>query len=276
MSALEPPTTSDPNGRVKLPNFPVVMRGYDRQQVQAFLQDLASRLAVERRRADDSERALAQMRLDIAAAQNPPPLSFEHLGSEAGRVLEQAGKSAKLLVHEAKARGEELVREAETEAAELIEKAEQRSAELDQGAQARLNQATGEHDRILAEAESEAEQLRGRAEEEARTALAAAHEESERIRQQVVDEQSVMAAQTQRLRESRDQTLDYLGRIHSDLGGLLAEAVEAPPGVAVAVEDETLIEAELDGWALHEERASDVDEAGPESEPIKAPSGNQG
>jgi len=271
MSALEPATASESNARVKLPNFPVVMRGYDRQQVQAFFQDLASRLAAERRRADETERALAQMRLEVAAAHNQPPPSFEHLGSEAAKVLEQAGKSAKLLVQEAKSRGEALVREAEAEAAELIEKAEQRGAELDEAARARLNEATAEHDGMVAEAAAEAEQLRSRAEEEARTALAGAHAESGRIRQQVIDEQSFMAAQTERLRESRDQMLDYLGRIHSNLGGLLAEAVEAPSAVAEAAQDGAVAEPELEGWVVHEERASDIDEEGAKPKAIEAP-----
>ena len=271
MSALEPATASESNARVRLPNFPVVMRGYDRQQVQAFFQDLASRLAAERRRADEMERTLAQVRLEVAAAHNQPPPSFEHLGSEAAKVLEQAGKSAKLLVHEAKSRGEALVREAETEAAELIEKAEQRGAELDETARARLNEATVERDAMLAEAAAEAEQLHGRAEEEARTALADAHAESERIRQQVIDEQSFMAAQTERLRESRDQMLDYLGRIHSNLGGLLAEAVQAPPAVPETPQVGAVVEPELEGWVMHEERASDIDGEATKPEAIEAP-----
>jgi len=271
MSALEPATASESNARVKLPNFAMVMRGYDRQQVQAFFQDLASRLASERRRADDMERALAQMRLEVAAAHNQPPPSFEHLGSEAAKVLEQAGKSAKLLVHEAKSRGEALVREAETEAAELIEKAEQRGAELDEAARARLTEATAERDSMLAEAAAEAEQLRGRAEVDARTTLAEAQAESGRIRQQVIDEQSFMAAQTERLRESRDQMLDYLGRIHSNLGGLLAEAVQAPSPVAEAPQDGAMVEPELEGWVAHEERASDIDAEDAKPRAIETP-----
>ena len=257
MSVLEPATASESNGRARPPNFRVVMRGYDRQQVHAFIQDLASRLGMERRRSDEIERALAQTRLEVAAAQNQPPPSFEHLGSEAARVLEQAGKSAKLLVQEAKSRGEALVREAEVEAAELIEKAEQHAGELEKVAVARLDEATGERDRILAAVAAEADQLRARTEEEARSALAEAHEESERIRQQVVDEQSLMSAQTERLRQSRGQMLDYLGRIHSDLGVLLAEAVETQSEVVALPHVGTLVEADLDGWAISEERASD-------------------
>ena len=37
----------------------------------------------------------------------------------------------------------------------------------------------------------------------------------------------VMQAETERLSESRDRMIDYLGRIHTDLGSLLEEAVQA-------------------------------------------------
>ncbi len=276
MSPLEPATPSDVNGRMRLPNFPVVMRGYDRDQVHAFFQDLAARLTAERRRADETERQLAQVRLEVTSLQSQPPPSFEHLGSEAAKILEQAGKSAKLLVQEAKSRGEGLVREAEVEAAELIEKAEQRAAELEDEARTKLGEATGERDRILAEVAAEADKLRGHAEEEARIALSNAHEESARLRQQVIDEQSLMSAQTEQLRESRDQMLDYLGRIHSNLGTLLAEAAEmraapteqAEEGVAAEV-----VEADLEDWPGHEERASDPVPATEETQPTEAPAG---
>lgn len=277
MSALEPAATPDVNGRLKLPNFPVVMRGYDREQVQAFFQDLVSRLAAERRRAEETERTLAQVRLEVTSLQSQPPPSFEHLGSEAAKVLEQAGKSAKLLVQEAKSRGEALVREAEVEAGELIERAEQRATELEEEASTKLGEATGERDRILAEVAAEAEKLRAQTQEEARVALANAHEESARIRQQVIDEQSLMSAQTEQLRESRDQMLDYLGRIHSNLGALLAEAVEVPAATTEPVTEEAVAEADanLDEWPDQVERASEYAAEPPEIEPSAAPAGQQ-
>ena len=50
MSVLEPDAVSMPSaGGVDLPSFPIVMRGYDRQQVRAFVDQLRSYLADERR-----------------------------------------------------------------------------------------------------------------------------------------------------------------------------------------------------------------------------------
>ena len=143
MSVVEQGPMSNQDAEVGLPEFPVALRGYDRQQVDAFLKDLSIRVTAERRRAEQAERAAAQMRAELAGLRNQPPPSFEHLGAEAGRVLEQAREAA------------------------------------------------------------------------------------ERTHEKAMSEQLTMQAETERLRESRDRMLEYLGRIHADLGELLAEAVQA-------------------------------------------------
>src|SRR2546423_4216812 len=98
MSVVEQGAASNPEAEIGIPELPVGLRGYDRQQVDMFLKDLSIRVTAERRRAEQAERAAVQMRAELAGLRNQPPPSFEHLGAEAGRVLEQAGGSAKLLV----------------------------------------------------------------------------------------------------------------------------------------------------------------------------------
>ncbi|HKF16481.1 MAG TPA: hypothetical protein VKF14_04700 [Candidatus Dormibacteraeota bacterium] len=122
MSALVPVIASESDDYVSPPSFSVVMRGYDRQQVEFFVEDMAQRLADQRRRADETAGAMAQMRLEIAALKNQPPPSFEHLGAEAARVLEQAGGSARLLVEEAESRADTIVQRAEAEAEGMRQK----------------------------------------------------------------------------------------------------------------------------------------------------------
>lgn len=229
MSVLEPGPASQSDATVDQPEFPVVLRGYDRQQVHTFIQVLSARIANERRRAEQAERAMAQMRLEVAAVRDQPPPSFEHLGAEAAKVLEQAGTSAKLLVEEARGRGEAVVREAEAQAADVISRAEQQAAELDAEARQMLSEAGGERDRILTAAAAEAEQLRTRAEEDARTALEEVRQETDRVRQKAISEQAALEAEGARLRESRGRMLGYLNRIHADLGALLAEASAGEP-----------------------------------------------
>lgn len=272
MSVARPITTSESDGRLKQPSFPVVLRGYHRGQVQAFIQNLTSHLAAERQRGNNTERAMAELRLEIAALKTQPP-SFEHLGAEAARVLDQAGSSAKLLIEEARNRGETMVQEAEVEAAELIQKGEEHALELEKAASARLAEATGERDRILAAIAAEADQLRDQAAEEARSTLERAKLEAERIRMAAVDEQSVMEAETERLLEARNRMLEYFGRLHSDLGELLAEASEGQSAAGSAPDSATNVEAELEAaWTVQSAADDTGDAEAAVPKPAEAPS----
>jgi DivIVA domain-containing protein len=264
MSVVEQGSTTPSDLEIGVPEFPVALRGYDRQQVDAFVQDLTVRLTAERRRAEQADRSATQMRSELASlreSQGPP--TFEQLGAEAGRVLAQAGSSAKLLIEEARTRGREVVDAAESRAAAEVERAERRAAELESEAAATVEQAVAEREAILAEAARTVAAIRGQAEQEARTALEHAQDAAGRTLERAAAEQTAMRTETERLRESRDRMLDYLGRIHSDLGELLAEAVQAdaelaPPAPAnghlalVSHEDDGDDEPEGEGDQGHE------------------------
>ncbi len=257
MSVLEPDAVSMPSaGGVDLPSFPIVMRGYDRQQVRAFVDQLRSYLADERHRREQAEQAVSRLQAEVERSRNPAPPSFEHLGAEAARVLEQAGASATLLLDEARARGRAIVEEAEGEAAELIGQAEERVTKMNEAASDALSDAGAQRDRMLTEAGEEAERLRARADDDAHNALEQAREEAERIQHAAVAERGAMEAETDRLRESRDRMVEFLSRIHSDLGGVLAEAVgpaegelpaEPAPADAMEPQDDAYEASAVDG-----------------------------
>jgi hypothetical protein len=235
--------------------------------VDAYVKDLSIRVTAERRRAEQAERAGVQMRAELVALRNQPPPSFEHLGAEAARVLEGAGMSAKLLIEEARTRGEALVEEAEAQAKDLIERAELRASELEAEAGETVAQAAGERDRILAEAAASVGEARTRAEEDVRASLEHARESAERTLQKAVQDQATMEAETGRLRESRDRMLEYLGRIHSDLGELLAEAVQADAELSARTDGEAAPEREpSDGAVARNGEAAGAVEAEPEPE----------
>jgi cell division septum initiation protein DivIVA len=226
MTVSERNIMPQPSAGGDLPEFQVVLRGYDRQQVEKFIGELTSRVTAERLRADHMERTLAQAQAEVATARNQPPPSFEHLGSEAARVLEQAGSTANLLVEEARGRGRRIIEDAETQAADLIAEAERRAGELDATARQTLEESADERERVLVEAREEAQRLHERVESEASTAVEQARSAAESIRERATAEQSDLEAATARLRESRDGMLEYLGRMHASLGELLTEAVE--------------------------------------------------
>jgi vacuolar-type H+-ATPase subunit H len=249
MSALEPDAASMPAAGGDVPSFPIVMRGYDRQQVQAFVLQLRSRLADERSRVEQAERALSRLQLELDAAKHQAPPSFEHLGAEAARVLEQAGASATLLLEEARNRGRRIVEDAEVEASDLIAQAERQTEKLHDAAEQALKEAVAKRDRLLAEAAEDAGRLRARADQEARATLEEARDEAERIQELAMSERMAMEAETARLRDSRDRMIEFLSRIHGDLGLVLAEAIASDDGAAQAIHQEEQDSVGLDGDA---------------------------
>jgi DivIVA domain-containing protein len=244
MSAFEPDTMPTKEARINLPGFQVALRGYDRPQVDAFVQELARRLSAERLRAEQAERAVAQMQFEASTKHQSPP-SFEHLGSEAARVLEQAGASAKLLVEEAKSRGAALLDEAQARAKDLIERAEQQVAQTEATARKASIAAAKERDRFVANTRAEAEQLRAQADKDARAVLEEARQAAGATRAKAAADQAEMEAETDRLREFQTEMLGYLSQVHSRLGVLIGEPAgaksEPPPSEPVS---EAVTEAE--------------------------------
>src|SRR5512132_1143749 len=133
---VPPVTEFDPEATTELnnadaPRFPVVMRGYDRWQVDTRFAELAIQLERERQRADEVEARLVDARGELDAVHNQPPPSFQHLGAEAAKLLEQAGESADRLLAEARDRAEAISAEAEQRAQTIVVEAERRSEELE-------------------------------------------------------------------------------------------------------------------------------------------------
>ena len=201
MSVFEPSSEPDRHSSSDAPQFRMVMRGYDRQEVIAYIQELWAHVENARQRAEQAERTIVQMQAEAGSARNQTP-SFEHLGVEAAKVLEQAGQSAELLLEEAEGRAKAIVEEARAQAAELIATAEQR-----------------------------ADELRSSAAEDARRELDQAREEAERMRSEAREEGADMEARTERLRALHDSLLDHLGRVREDLSALLGIPPDqvAPP-----------------------------------------------
>ena len=233
MSVFEPDTTApSPGIENDSPEFPVVVRGYDRRQVDASIRSLVSRLAAERDRATRAEQAAA----------NDQPPTFEHLGAEAIEVLNLARQSGKALVEEAKKHGEGLVQEAESRAADLLEEAEQRAERLHTAARGTLREAGEERDRILAEANEQSKEIRTLAENDARTTYEEAQSASQQMWQTVMDECSTLQAETKRLQELRDRTVEHLTFVRTELNSSLFVRVpegepDDPPVLDSAIEE---------------------------------------
>jgi cell division septum initiation protein DivIVA len=189
MSVFEPQMDPDPDDSSQLPVLEVPLRGRKGQQVSAYIDELAMRLDQQRIRATQAEQAAAHLHHELEALRHQPPPSFEHLGSEAAKVLEDAGRSAKVLVREATDRGKA----------------------------------------IVVKAEEVGGQIRGRAEHDAQTRLDAARQAAEQMLAKANAQRSSIEAEVKRLREYRDGLLNHLGRVEADLARFLSEVSDPPP-----------------------------------------------
>jgi len=162
-------------------HFPVVLRGYDRQLVDAQLGELARQLEQERQQRADAEQQLHQLDEGNAlAVRDQPTASFVSLGARAAKVFEEAGAVAERLIGEAQEQARAIVDAAQAEAAARLQAAEEQASELEQAAKVRLAEVEAEQARIEAEAAEAAEALLDEAERDAEAERVAARDEIQR------------------------------------------------------------------------------------------------
>jgi DivIVA domain-containing protein len=206
MSVYEPAAESGQDNPDGHPAFRMVWRGYDREEVDAFLPQLIARLGEAVDRHAEAEQARAELQRELTrliarlrevvdryaeAEQAKAELqrevtrlreaSLQQLGGEAAALLQEAGRSAEQLVENAR-------RHAET----IIEKAQQ-----------------------------QAEQTRADGTNEAQKALEQAREVAGQIHREAEQERAALHSQTEQVHEVREGLVDDLGRLHGAISALL-------------------------------------------------------
>jgi DivIVA domain-containing protein len=158
-------------------SFSVARRGYDRSQVDEFLDELATSIAT----LEDSARdALIQNR-EIERRR----LGNREVEESVESTYVAAAEAKQKLLSEAENRAAMILRDAEIEAARLLSNPRAAADRLRRDAEGILRQAQARLEAAAQEAnaiEAEAKRVLGETEREADAALAAAAEEAERIR----------------------------------------------------------------------------------------------
>ena len=234
MSAFEPHMPSEP--KVDMPDFMIVLRGFDRRQVEMWAAEVANQIEQERQRADEAEKRAYRAQIESKGAP-----SFSHLGTHVASILEEAGRSSENMLADAADRAQETIEAAEEEAAQIVKAAEHRAGEIEADARQIVNgaeQRAGEIEagarRILEEARSEgarveedalqaAEEMRAQAEQDARTVLEEARDATDMIWQEAERERLAVEAETIRLETLRHRSLEQLGRVYGHLESVLDE-----------------------------------------------------
>jgi DivIVA protein len=233
VSAFEPQTTEP---KVDMPDFMVVLRGFDRRQVEMWAAEVAAQIEQERLRADEAEKRAYRVQIENKGAP-----SFSHLGTHVASILEEAGKSSENMLADAAERAQEAIDAAEEEAAEIIKAAEHRAGEIEGEAQRTLEQARAEGTQVEEDALQAAEEMRAQAEQDARAVLEEARDATDMIWQEAERERIGVEAETIRLETLRHRSLEQLGRVYGHLESVLDE-VRAGIG-RVEEEQEDLDEA---------------------------------
>jgi hypothetical protein len=233
VSAFEPQTTEP---KVDMPDFMIVLRGFDRRQVEMWAAEVAAQIEQERLRADEAEKRAYRVQIENKGAP-----SFSHLGTHVASILEEAGKSSEKMLADAADRAQEAIDAAEEEAAEIIKAAEHRAGEIEGEAQRTLEQARAEGAQVEEDALQAAEEMRAQAEQDARAVLEEARDATDMIWQEAERERLGVEAETIRLETLRHRSLEQLGRVYGHLESVLDE-VRAGIG-RVEEEQEDLDEA---------------------------------
>jgi hypothetical protein len=234
VSAFEPQLPSEP--KVDMPDFMIVLRGFDRRQVEMWAAEVASQIEQERLRADEAEKRAYRAQIDSKGAP-----SFSHLGTHVASILEEAGRSSENMLADAADRAQETVEAAEEEAAGIVKAAEHRAGEIQGDARRILEEARVEGARVEEDALQGAEEMRAQAEQDARTVLEEARDATDMIWQEAERERLGVEAETIRLETLRHRSLEQLGRVYGHLESVLDE-VRAGIG-RVEEEQEDLDEA---------------------------------
>ena len=234
MSAFEPQLPTDP--KVDMPDFMVVLRGFDRRQVEMWAAEVAHQIEQERQRADEAEKRAYRVQIENKGAP-----SFSHLGTHVASILEEAGRSSENMLADAAERAQEAIDAAEEEAAEIIKAAEHRAGEIEGEARRTLEDSQAEGARVEEDALQAAEEMRTQAEQDARTVLEEARDATDMIWQEAERERLGVEAETIRLETLRHRSLEQLGRVYGHLESVLDE-VRAGIG-RVEEEQEDLDEA---------------------------------
>jgi DivIVA domain-containing protein len=191
MSVYQRDTESEQRNNDRPPAFRVVRRGYDRDQVDAYMPQLLARLEEAVDRYAKAERARTELQREVANLKEGSP-AFEQLGAEAASVIAEAGRSAGQLVDKARSRAETIVEEARKQA-------EQVRTDVESEAQKALAQAREVADHIRQEVEQE------------RAALYAETEQVREFRDSLLDElgrvHGDITGLLERTRRQRDQAL---------------------------------------------------------------------
>jgi DivIVA domain-containing protein len=261
------------------PSFTVSLRGYDREEVDEYLDSLAEALA----QVEEAEEHSRRLQAHVTRLNSRIKELEDKIRTDTPKTGAALGERIGLLLHEAEETAAEVVAKAEGEAARTVAAAEARVAEAEelvQGATARAEEqarrietvARGEAAEIVAEAEARAAARTRQIEQWAEQVISHTRAEEARMFVEQQKAKEAAAVELRALAEQRRAATATLLSVREAIGravGLIDEkeedprgsetgaaeetkapAAEAPPAghAAADMPDADQLEAKLDAW----------------------------
>ena len=133
--------------QIRRREFVTIRRGYDPDQVRAYMDQLADQVDLMQSLVREARR---EAETAIRAVERPPVDPYEELGKRVGRVIREADVAAHEIVTEARQDAERMTSEARTDADRIRTDAQARAEETRASADAAVREARAEADRTIA------------------------------------------------------------------------------------------------------------------------------
>lgn len=225
-----PPPRLSPSD-VNRHSFETVRRGFDPEEVRAYLEVVARELAAWEARAEELREQLADAE---ERARNPvideAKLSAA-LGQQSAQVLRKAHDEAARLVRQAEERSAVLVHEAQQQSSDVLVRAEsagaERIADAELSASSVHQQSEQEATRILEGARSEGESLVAQARDQGRAMLEEAQAARKRVLSDLAQRRRGLLLQIEAIRAARDKLTQSVLAVRDSVDDIVGDLARA-------------------------------------------------
>ncbi len=268
-------------GDIARHSFAVVRRGFDTDEVRAYLQSVARSLEAIEEREQELRTALSEAEeraahpvvdeatLTASLGQHSAQI-LRHAHEEAARIVAQAQERAATLLRDTQSQVDELQAQTESSAAERVVEVELLVANAQQ-------EARVESERIVADAMADGEAVIARAKDEGRALLEQVQEARRRVLADLASRRRALGIQIEQLRAARDEMAASVLGVRDKVDGILGHLErtdEEARAAAAAVGDQFRLHGATEG-PLDQDALDDAAGQVPPPGPRAAPSGQE-
>jgi DivIVA domain-containing protein len=214
-------------GDIARHSFAIVRRGYDLDEVKAYLQAVARSIEVLEQREQELRAAAAEAEERAAHPVVDEATLTASLGQHSAQILRHAHDEAAKIVLQAQEGASTLLRDAQAQANEIQARSEGASAERVAEAELMVanarQQAHRDVEQIRIDAVAEGEAVVARAKEEGRALLEQVQEARKRVMADLTGRRRALSIQIEQLRAARDEMAAAVQAVRGSMDEILAQ-----------------------------------------------------